>query len=59
MSENRTIPVVIVNTGPAFLWLFALGAVLLALAFTFRRTPWALWGLTVAAGLCFLAAWLL
>ena len=51
---------VILSYGPAFPWqVFAGGAVLLALAFAFRRTPWARWGLLTLAGLCFLAAWLL
>lgn len=59
MSGSRTVPVVIVNTGHAFPWLLGASAVLLILAFAFRRAAWARWGLGVGAGLCFLGAWLL
>lgn len=59
MSGSRAVPVLIVNTDPAFPWLLGAGTALLTLAFAFRRTPWARWGLLTLAGLCFVGVWLL
>lgn len=53
MSTSRTVPVVIVSYDHAFPWqIFAVGAVLLLLAFALRRTRWAAYALLILGTAC-------
>ena len=53
MSASRTVPVVIVNHDAGFPWqVFALGTLLLLLAFVFRRTQRAAYALLILGAAC-------
>jgi hypothetical protein len=60
VSAARTVPVVIVSYDHAFPWqVFAVGALLLLLAFAFRRTRWAALACLTVGAACMVGAALL
>ena len=53
MSGSRTVPLVIVNYDAGFPWqVFAGGALLLLMAFVFRRTRWAAYAFLILGTAC-------